>query len=202
MISARKDLFETALGPLAALLGPVDMVGDIMDFDFTHYYDAQMGSPLYRRFVAMAQLASPEALVEAKLGSNRIEKEISALLWAAGTVPQFGTVSGFALEKLGTVPNCGTVPNDLDRAGPRPARAINLDPGYVESSKLVLASMKNFSHRIYLGQGVYGEITLMYHKGRWDALPWTFPDYASGRYHAFLTAVRQRLREQLQEAGQ
>jgi hypothetical protein len=171
MISARKELFETALGPLSGLLGPVDMVGDIMDFDFTHYYDAQMGSPLYRRFVAFSQLASPDTIVEAKLGTNRIEKEI-----AASVAPSLPAVA--------------------------PARAINLDPGYIESSKLVLASMKNFSHRIYLGRGVYAEVTLMYRKVGWDALPWTFPDYASGRYGPFLTAVRERLREQLQEAGQ
>ena len=54
--------------------------------------------------------------------------------------------------------------------------------------------MKNFSHRIYLGRGVYGEVTLMFRKGRWEALPWTFPDYASCRYDSFLTEVRGRLR--------
>ena len=80
-----------------------------------------------------------------------------------------------------------------ERAGKNgPRRPINLDPGYIEPSKLVLASMKNFSHRIYLGRGVYAEITLMYRKGRWEALEWTFPDYASGRYDAFLTAARGR----------
>jgi hypothetical protein len=58
--------------------------------------------------------------------------------------------------------------------------------------------MKDFSHRVYLGGGVYAEITLQYVHGRWQALPWTFPDYASGRYDAFLTAVRDRLREDSQ----
>lgn len=80
---------------------------------------------------------------------------------------------------------------------PRVSRPINLDVGYVDESKLILASMKNFSHRIYLSQGVYAELTLMYHKGRWDALGWTFPDYASGRYHNFLTQARDRLRQHL-----
>ena len=77
----------------------------------------------------------------------------------------------------------------------RPARPINLDPGYVASSKLVLASMKDFSHRVYLGCGVYAEVTLMYRKGIWQSLPWTFPDYASGRYDAFLSEARDRLRQ-------
>ena len=67
---------------------------------------------------------------------------------------------------------------------------------YITESKLVLASMKDFSHRIYLANGVYAEITLQYHHGCWEPLPWTFPDYGSGRYDAFLTAARKRLREQ------
>jgi hypothetical protein len=46
-----------------------------------------------------------------------------------------------------------------------------------------------------MGGGVFGEVTLMFHKDRWDALPWTFPDYASGRYNEFLSAVRARLRQ-------
>ena len=81
------------------------------------------------------------------------------------------------------------------QAGAVPARPVNLDPGLVEPSKLVLASMKNFSHRIYLTRGVYAEVTLMFRKGAWEALPWTFPDFGSGRYDAFLTVVRDTLRK-------
>jgi hypothetical protein len=75
-------------------------------------------------------------------------------------------------------------------------RPINLDPGYLALSRLILASMKDFAHRIYLGNGVYAEVTLQYRDG-WQALPWTFPDYASGRYDDFLTAARHALRKQL-----
>lgn len=85
------------------------------------------------------------------------------------------------------------------RCGGAPARPVNLDPGYITEANLVLASMKNFSHRIYLGDGVYGEVTLTYHKGRWQKLPWTFPDYASGRYDDFLTKARQLLRSHQRE---
>lgn len=73
-------------------------------------------------------------------------------------------------------------------------RPVNLDPGYLDESKLVLASTKNYSHRIYLGQGIYAEVTLLYRRKRWEALEWTYPDYASGRYDAFLTAARDSLR--------
>lgn len=75
-----------------------------------------------------------------------------------------------------------------------PPRPINLDPGLIEPAKLVLASMKNFAHRIYLADGVWAEVTLLYRRGRWEPLAWTFPDYASGRYDAFLSRARNSLR--------
>lgn len=76
------------------------------------------------------------------------------------------------------------------RYGQVTPRPINLDPGYITEASLVLATMKNFSHRIYLARGVYGDLTLMYRRGRWEKLPWTFPDYASGRYDEFLVEAR------------
>ncbi|NLF30385.1 MAG: DUF4416 family protein [Planctomycetes bacterium] len=76
------------------------------------------------------------------------------------------------------------------------ARPVNLDPGYVTTAKLVLASAKDFSHRIYLSHGIYAEMTLRVVRGRWESAPWTFPDYASGRYDVFLTAARERLKAQ------
>lgn len=84
-----------------------------------------------------------------------------------------------------------------DRAAGGPARPVNLDPGYVTESKLVLASTKDFAHRIYLGGGIFAEVTLTYSHGRWRPGPHTFPDYASGRYDEFLSAARSRLRQQL-----
>ena len=88
------------------------------------------------------------------------------------------------------------------RGADAPARPINLDPGYVAPSKLVLASMKDFSHRIYVRDGVYAEVTLLYRKGLWEALEWTFPDFAGGRYDAFLTAARTRLAAKAGEESQ
>ena len=73
------------------------------------------------------------------------------------------------------------------------ARPVNLDPGYVTPAKLVLASTKNHAHRLYLEDGIYGEVTLVYEHGGWRPLPWTYPDYRTGDYHAFFTRVRRRL---------
>jgi len=76
------------------------------------------------------------------------------------------------------------------------ARPANLDPGYVDLSKLVLATTKDRSHRIYLGQRIHAEVTLQFADGRWQPLPWTYPDYRLPRYHEFFTHVRERLVEQ------
>ncbi len=83
-------------------------------------------------------------------------------------------------------------------------RAINLDPGYLTPAKLVLASTKDYSHRVHLGRGIYGEVTLGYEHGSWRSFPWSYPDYAEPRYHEFFSQVRRRLLEQLrkQEAKQ
>jgi hypothetical protein len=75
-------------------------------------------------------------------------------------------------------------------------RPVNLDPGYIELSRLVLASTKDNAHRVYLGHGIYAELTLLYAHGDWQALPWTYPDYRKSEYHRFFTKVRERLREQ------
>ncbi len=78
----------------------------------------------------------------------------------------------------------------LNNGLPRP---VNIDPGYLAPEKLVLASCKNFAHRIYIADGVFAEVTLLYKGGKFVALPWTFPDYASGDYFSFLYAVRKKL---------
>lgn len=76
-------------------------------------------------------------------------------------------------------------------------RSVNLDPGYLEESKLVLASTKNFSHRIYLKDGIWGELTLSYANGNFVTHPWTYPDYASELAFEFLKEVREIYSRQL-----
>jgi hypothetical protein len=87
----------------------------------------------------------------------------------------------------------------LEGAYPRP---VNLDPGYMEPSKLVLASTKNFAHRIYIGDNMYAEITLRFDKGKWVDYPHTFPDFKDARYHGFLNKVREKLVRQLRQLKQ
>jgi hypothetical protein len=72
-------------------------------------------------------------------------------------------------------------------AAPRP---VNLDPGYLTGAKLVLASTKDFAHRIYLRDGIFAEITLRFKSGGWLAHDCTFPDFRAPDYHGFLTKAR------------
>ncbi len=76
-------------------------------------------------------------------------------------------------------------------------RPVNLDPGTLEPSKLVLASTKNFSHRIYIGRNIYAELTLSFIKGSWQSYSYTFSDYKGPNYHPFLTKAREILVGQL-----
>jgi hypothetical protein len=78
-------------------------------------------------------------------------------------------------------------------------RQVNIDPGYVSLSKLVLASTKNHAHRLYLADGIYGEVTLHYRDGAFHPWPWTYPDYASPHYCALFEEIRDVYRQQLRQ---
>lgn len=75
-------------------------------------------------------------------------------------------------------------------------RVVNIDPGYLNDAKLVLATTKDFSHRIYVGDGIYAETTLEYRKGEYRAYPWTYPDYRSALVLSYFSQVRDLFMEQ------
>lgn len=142
-------------------LGPVDMESQLLDFDYTDYYEPEMGSGLKRKFLGFADLGSPDALVDLKLFTNRVEQAFS--------------ING--------------------------KRTLNIDPGYLTPARVVLASTKDFAHRLYLGKGIYGEVTLMYQKKDFRALPWTYPDYRSEAYRQFFSKLRNAYMVQLASCG-
>ena len=78
-------------------------------------------------------------------------------------------------------------------------RKVNLDSGYVSMSKLVLATTKNYDHRVYLGRGIYAEVTLHYRSGAFRPWPWTYPDYASAEYCELFAQIRRLYVSQLQQ---
>jgi len=80
-------------------------------------------------------------------------------------------------------------------------RRVNLDPGYLEAGKVVLASTKNASQRIYLRGGVFAEATLLYFDAEFHGCPYTYPDYLWSETLSFFTACRARYLEQLRQLG-
>jgi len=78
-------------------------------------------------------------------------------------------------------------------------RQLNLDPGYIDLSKLVLATTKNHQHRIYLAHGIYGEVTLRFTRNSFRPWEWTYPDYRTDHYIQFFNQVRQTYLEQLRK---
>lgn len=137
---------EAAFGPLRAATAPVS-------FDFTNYYEPEMGAGLSRWYCAFRTLVSPGELAGIKLRTNALE--------------QASAVDG--------------------------RRTLNLDPGLLTPHSLILASCKNFSHRIYLRDGIYAEVTLLVRGGHLDELPWTYPDYRQASVRAFFDEQRAAL---------
>ncbi|MDR2191621.1 MAG: DUF4416 family protein [Endomicrobium sp.] len=78
-------------------------------------------------------------------------------------------------------------------------RRVNIDPGYVSAANVILASTKDFSHRIYLGKGIYAEVTTIYKKEGFIKLPWSYPDYMSQTASDFLMKIRTSLMKRLKE---
>lgn len=80
-------------------------------------------------------------------------------------------------------------------------RAVNLDVGYLDHGKLVLASAKAAAQKIYVGDGIYADLIGRYKEGRYQPFEWTFPDFRDGRYDADLAAIRAAYLEQRRAAS-
>lgn len=138
---------------LEKLCGPVDLISKWFGFDYTDYYNKEMGSPLHRKVFAFKKLIEQKDLAAIKEKTNEIERH-----FAQGD-----------------------------------KRQVNIDPGFLLSSRFVLATGKDYSHRIYIGRNIYADLTLMYTKKKgFVTLDWTYPDYASREMTLFLTKVRNK----------
>lgn len=78
-------------------------------------------------------------------------------------------------------------------------RRINIDPGYIVAERLVLATGKNYVHRIYLANGIYADLTLIFSNGSFRPLGWTYPDYVSQEIIKIMNGIRSRYLVQLKE---
>ena len=157
VIFREDEHLRMAVSFLEELLGGIDYMSEILPFDFTVYYEVEMGSNLKRRILSFENLADIEGLHRLKLRTCSFERETS--------------VDG--------------------------KRRVNIDPGYLSLNQLVLFTTKNYTHRIYLGDGIYADLTLVYMKGSFRSLPWTYPDYGSSRYIEMFNRIRTMYKEKL-----
>ena len=104
-------------------------------------------------------------------------------------------VSFERLVTEGEIASIKRVTNAMERdlADDDGRRRVNLDPGYLVPSRLVLATTKDFAHRIYLADGIYGEVTLTWRHDTFMPMEWTYPDYRSEDATEFFVAARKRL---------
>jgi hypothetical protein len=79
----------------------------------------------------------------------------------------------------------------------RGKRKINIDPGYVALERLVLATGKNYTHRIYLSKGIYADLTLIFQRGSFSSLAWTYRDYSDPESIDYFNGVRERYKRQI-----
>jgi hypothetical protein len=147
-----KALFKPLAEALCEGLGPLDIVSAWFNFEYTRYYEPEMGWPLFRRMLVFKPLIRQDALARVKLTTNAIEQDFQ----------QNGN------------------------------RRVNIDPGYLLAERFVLATGKNFAHRIYIGRNIYADLTLTYKSGSFQTLPWTYPDYAESSMLTFLEQVRSK----------
>ena len=166
MLSQEISLFDEIKGKLKEVFGPLDLESPIWEWNHTEYYSKEMGDGLKRQFVFFQDLISPESISEIKLKTNEIEG-------------QYLTSPASPLNNGEIKRGCLTAKGGQKGVG---GRRINLDPGYLDLAKIVLASTKDFSHRIYLGSGIYGEVTLIYSGKGYQILPYTFPDFRTQEY--------------------
>ncbi len=151
---------DEVLALLEGEWGHIDYRSPPIPFDFTHYYDQEMGGKITRSFVCFEQLVDPSCLARVKLRTNALEERF--------------------------------------REGA--SRRVNLDPGLMALSRFTLATTKENAHRVPLSDGIYVEVTLLYGKGSFHPLEWTYPDFRSPPYLAVLNDIRARYKTQLRTA--
>jgi hypothetical protein len=151
---------ERALSILCNKYGSIDYRSPVFSFSQTDYYVSEMGSPINRIFVSHERLIHPGEIARIKIETNGIE------------------------IKLAEKPPEGLQPSGSLR------RKVNLDPGYMDYDKFVLASAKYNGQKVYLDSGIWADLTLHYEKGKYYPYPWSFPDFKRGIYGDVFLEIR------------
>jgi len=177
-IMARDEqLIADALRALESSYGKVESSSRAFPFKYSDYYKREMGDSLLKMFCSFAMLIEPDEIVDLKLKAVEVEKQFPAEMphSVATPHPASGSPTGVA------------------------TRTVNIDPGYLDRMKLVLATTKDCPHRIYLGRGIYGDLELIYRSGSFASLDWSYLDYREPFTIEFFNTVRNRYLAELRD---
>jgi hypothetical protein len=177
---ANHHLLKEVLSGLSSEYGDVDFISQEMPFNYTQYYAKEMGSSLSRRFVFFEAPVRPESLPDVKLFTNCMED-------------RFSIENETGLES----PSCrGKDGKPIAGDFQSRRRQVNIDPGYISKAHLILATGKGYTHRPYLRDGIYADVTLIYTEKSFHSLPWTYPDYAEKKVIELFNRIRAKYIEQ------
>ncbi|MFH1039230.1 MAG: DUF4416 family protein [PVC group bacterium] len=157
LLGAGQTRLDRGKEALKRWFGPIGLESDVIPFDFTDYYDKEMGPGILRRYVSLKEFIAPGDLAAVKLTTNRVEQELS----------EEGT------------------------------RTVNLDPGYLDLSKMVLATTKDATYRVYLKDGIYAQSTYFFQNGTYHPWEWTYADYRTEAAVSFFNRVRKEYKRWL-----
>lgn len=152
VLTPDEHILESVAADLTAPLGGIEETVGPLAFNYTTYYDAEMGMGIRRWLWSFRTLADRGELARIKLLTNRVENSY--------------TCSG--------------------------KRRVNLDPGLLTLSSFVLATGKDNAHRIYLSEGIFADLTLIFRSGSFRPLEWTYPDYADPEMIHTLNGLREK----------
>ncbi len=154
VLARQPELISSAEPELTHAFGPILLRSPVISWNFSRYYEPEMGPDLIRQWLLFEPPVLPYQLSQLKDKTMEIEDR-------------------FRDERRN--------------------RRLNLDPGILTLHNLVLATTKDYSHRIALTPKVYAEVTLIFHQGSYQPLPWTYPDYKTETCRNFLFACRRTL---------
>jgi hypothetical protein len=138
--------------------GKIIFKSSVIPFEFTKYYESEMGEKLTRSWLVTEQLKPLEQLVDIKNFARKLEAK------------------------------------QLNSKG---QRRINIDPGFLTLFNFVLATTKNYGHRVYIKENIFCEVTLIYQNKSFQPLDWTYPDYRNAI--PFFNQVRSQLYKMLKD---
>ena len=149
--------YESFIHLVINIFGKIDKFSPSFSFNYTNYYEKELGNKINRKFLSFEALISPEKLSEIKIITNKLEQKYSK----------------------------------------EHKRTINIDPGYLDLDKLILASAKYGRQKIYIGNGIYADPVLEYYKKNFNFFNWSFPDFKSYKYYNYFLEVRMKYKKQL-----